>query len=38
VPIENVVGKAFVVSWPVSNWSWLGNYPDVFAGVDEGND
>lgn len=36
VPIENVVGRAFVVSWPVSNWAWLGNYPDVFDGVDEG--
>jgi signal peptidase I len=36
VPIENVVGRAFVVSWPVGHWSWLGNYPEVFAGVDEG--
>jgi signal peptidase I len=38
VPVENIVGKAFVVSWPVSNWEWLGNYPEVFAGVDEAND
>jgi signal peptidase I len=36
VPIENVVGRAVVVSWPISNWSWLDNYPEVFAGVDEG--
>ena len=36
VPVENVVGRAFVVSWPISNWSWLDNYPEVFAGVDEG--
>ncbi|MCD5346893.1 signal peptidase I [Agromyces sp. H3Y2-19a] len=36
VPIENVVGRAFVVSWPLSHWSWLDNYPDVFEGVDEG--
>ena len=36
VPIENVVGRAFVVSWPVDHWSWLGNYPEVFDGVDEG--
>jgi signal peptidase I len=36
VPIENVVGRAFVVSWPVGHWSWLGNYPEVFAGVNEG--
>ncbi|BDZ56171.1 signal peptidase I [Agromyces marinus] len=36
VPIENVVGRAVVVSWPISNWAWLDNYPQVFAGVDEG--
>jgi len=31
VPISNVVGRVFVISWPVSRWSWLGSYPDVFA-------
>ncbi|NYD66560.1 signal peptidase I [Agromyces atrinae] len=36
VPIDNVVGRAFVISWPVSRWSWLDNYPDVFRGVGEG--
>ena len=36
VPIENVVGRAFVVSWPLSNWAWLDNYPEVFEGVEEG--
>ncbi|MFC9919257.1 signal peptidase I [Agromyces binzhouensis] len=36
VPIENVVGRAVVVSWPISNWAWLDNYPAVFSGVDEG--
>jgi len=35
VPIENVVGRAFVVSWPVSHWTWLDNYPQVFDGVEE---
>ncbi|MFD4420274.1 signal peptidase I [Agromyces sp. NPDC058484] len=35
VPVENVVGRAFVVSWPISNWAWLGNYPEVFEGVDQ---
>ena len=35
VPVGNVVGRAFVVSWPVSHWAWLGNYPDTFAGVGE---
>ncbi|MDQ0892626.1 signal peptidase I [Agromyces ramosus] len=37
VPIDNVVGRAFVVSWPVSHWIWLDNYPQVFDGVAEGN-
>ncbi|WP_022891841.1 signal peptidase I [Agromyces subbeticus] len=35
VPIENVVGRAFVVSWPLDHWAWLDNYPQVFEGVDE---
>lgn len=34
VPIENVVGRAFVISWPLERWTWLDNYPDVFANVD----
>lgn len=33
VPIDNVVGRAVVVSWPVDNWTWLGNFPEVFQGV-----
>ncbi len=33
VPVSDVVGRAFVISWPMSRWSWLGNYPDTFAGV-----
>ena len=35
VPINNVVGRAFVISWPVDRWSWLDNYPDVFRGVED---
>jgi len=35
VPIDNVVGRALVVSWPVSRWASLDNYPAVFDGVDE---
>ena len=35
VPIENVVGRAFIVSWPIDHWTWLDNYPTVFAGVEE---
>lgn len=38
VPVENVVGRAFVVSWPLSHWAWLDNYPDVFAGVNNESD
>jgi len=30
VPIENVVGTAFVINWPADRWSFLGNYPMVF--------
>lgn len=33
VPTSDVVGRAFVVSWPVSHWDWLTNYPSSFAGV-----
>lgn len=35
VPVDNVVGRAFVVSWPLSHWAWLDNYPQVFAGVED---
>lgn len=33
VPISDVVGRAFVVSWPVSHWDWLSDYPSTFGGV-----
>jgi signal peptidase I len=33
VPISDVVGRAFVISWPMDRWTWLGNYPDTFLGV-----
>ena len=33
VPVSDVTGRAFVVSWPISRWSWLSNYPDTFGGV-----
>lgn len=37
VPVDNVVGRAFVISWPTAHWDWLSNYPEVFSGVpDEG--
>ena len=34
VPIDNVVGRALLVSWPVDRWAWLDNYPVVFDGVE----
>ena len=34
VPIDNVVGRAMVVSWPANRWTWLDNYPATFFGVD----
>jgi len=33
VPMTDVVGRAFVISWPLSRWAWLSNYPDTFSGV-----
>ena len=33
VGIDDVVGRAFVISWPVDRWEWLSNYPDVFQNV-----
>jgi signal peptidase I len=36
VPLDHVVGRAFMVSWPSQNWTWLDNYPQAFAGADEG--
>ena len=35
VPIENVVGRAILISWPISRWTWLDNYPLTFDGVEE---
>ncbi len=34
VPLDNVVGRALVVSWPADRWAWLDNYPATFFGVD----
>ena len=29
IPEDRVIGRAFVVIWPVSHWSWLSN-PETF--------
>ncbi len=38
VPIDNIVGRAVVISWPIGRWTVLDNYPEVFRGVDKGVD
>jgi len=35
VPIDNVVGRALVISWPLNRWTWLDDYPEVFRGVEQ---
>ena len=37
VPIKNVKGHAFAITWTVPHISWLGNYPEVFAAVPKNN-
>ncbi|TQO21408.1 signal peptidase I [Paramicrobacterium agarici] len=33
VPVDNVVGRAFVISWPIDRWQWLSDYPETFDGI-----
>lgn len=33
VPIEDVVGTAMAITWPVARWTWLDNYPETFRGI-----
>lgn len=35
VPTENVVGRAFVITWPLTRFGMLDFHHDVFAGVPE---
>lgn len=35
VPEAELVGRAFVLNWPLSRFTWLDNYPDTFTGVAE---
>jgi signal peptidase I len=32
VPVSNVVGRAFVISWPIGRWGWL-DHPIVYSAV-----
>lgn len=33
VPMDDVVGRAIVITWPIDRWTWLGDYPLTFADV-----
>ena len=33
VPLENVVGRAFLITWPLGRFGMLDFHPEVFAGV-----
>jgi signal peptidase I len=35
VPESEIVGRAFVLNWPLSRMGWLDNYPETFTGVQE---
>jgi signal peptidase I len=35
VPLDHVVGRAVVISWPMNRWTWLDDYPEAFRGVKE---
>lgn len=34
VPVDKVVGRAVVVSWPISNWMWLDNHAGYFTNAE----
>jgi len=34
VPVDDVVGRAILLSWPASRWTWLDNYASVFEGTE----
>ena len=33
IPLQDVTGKALVISWPISRWTVLSNYPQTFAAI-----
>lgn len=35
VPEEEIVGRAFVLNWPLSRFTWLGRPDGTFTGVDQ---
>ncbi len=32
---DEIVGRAFLLNWPLGRLSWLGSYPETFVGVEE---
>ncbi|WAC65625.1 signal peptidase I [Agrococcus sp. SL85] len=34
VPIQTVVGRAVLVSWPLERWAWLDSYDESFVGLE----
>ncbi|WP_227496958.1 signal peptidase I [Planctomonas psychrotolerans] len=34
VPLDDVVGRALLISWPIARWEWLDNYEITFRGVE----
>ncbi|GAA1847902.1 signal peptidase I [Microbacterium koreense] len=36
VPVDNLVGRAFIISWPFDRFGLLDSHHEVFAGVPEG--
>lgn len=38
VPVDNLVGRAFIISWPFDRFGLLDSHHEVFAGVPEGAD
>ena len=37
VPVENVVGRAFLITWPLGRFGTIDFHHDVFEGVPDGN-
>jgi len=35
---EEIVGRAFLLNWPLSRFTWLSDYPETFTGVEEAAD
>jgi signal peptidase I len=33
VPMDDVVGRAILITWPIDRWTWLDDYPLTFADV-----